>query len=99
MTLPNELNVLDRHNGFTAVTKSPKLEREGNGWVRRWRESDTLWRPGAVLKRGTIGKLDETVCPTFYQCNNNVTMGHYKVPGYQYRVAVWFDNETGERIA
>ena len=99
MTLPTTLNVLDKHNGFTAITRSRGYERDGNGWKRVWRESNTVWRPSALLRNGSIGTLVETNEKTFYQCNENVTKGIYKVPGYGYRVAVWFDNETGKRIA
>ncbi len=133
MRLPETLNVLDKHDGFTAITLSPshakvvqdnsvtvatghcnageRLERYPEDypdgklaphfvrWVRVMRESNTLWRPSKVLRKGTIGTLDETRENTFYQNNNNVTMGLYRVPGYRFRVAVWFDNATGERIA
>jgi len=51
------------------------------------------------LKGSTIGTLSGYDEDSFYQRNNNVTMAKYKVPGYGYRVAVWFDNVTGERIA
>jgi len=99
MTLPTTLNVLDKHNGFTAITRSRGYERDSNGWKRVWQECDTCWRPSALLRKGTIGTLVETDEKSFYQRNNNVTKGIYKVPGYGYRIAVWFDNVTGERIA
>lgn len=96
-TLPT---VLDKHGGFTAETvpvfpisghKMPVVSRIGN----------TLWRPGAVLKKGVGGKLiPGTVNPkTFYQTNDNVRSAKYKVPGYQYPVICWWDNVTNERIA
>lgn len=59
----------------------------------------TLWRPGVVLKHGTIGKLVAVNHRSFYQNNNDVTQATYKVPGYGYRVVCWFDNKTGHRIA
>ena len=99
MKPPKELNVLDAHGGFTAVTLSPRYERDGNGWRKAWRESDTLWRPGHMLPRGTTGTLSEVDEHSFYQCNNDVTKALYKVPGYRFRVAVWFDNATGQRLA
>lgn len=68
-------------------------------WERATRERDTLWRPGQLLKRGTVGTLDEYNENSFYQTNNNVTQAIYRVPGYSNRVAVWFDNQTCERIA
>jgi hypothetical protein len=90
---PSPINVLDNHGGFTAVT------RGGN----------TLWRPGAILsqvlpgalglKRGTTGALQSFDPKSFYQTNNDVTKAIYKVPGYGYPVAVWFDNKTKMRIA
>jgi hypothetical protein len=103
---PETLNVLDQHNGFTAITRSPTHEKQFVpntttflGWRRVTRESGTLWRPGQMLKKGTTGTLQEFDEKSFYQLNNNVTKAIYKVPGYTCRVAVWFDNETGERIA
>ena len=68
-------------------------------WAKVWRENNTVWRPGALLLKGTIGTLDETRERSFYQNNNNVTQGLYRVPGYRLRIAVWFDNQTGKRIA
>ncbi len=99
MKPPQTINVLDRHDGFTAVTLSPTYEREGNGWRKVWRESNTVWRASKVLKRGTEGNLQEANESSFYQNNNNVTKALYKVPGYRFRIAIWFDNTTGERIA
>jgi predicted nucleotidyltransferase len=84
MQPPTTLDVLDEHGGFTAITTPC-----GN----------TLWRPGAILKRGTEGTLVSFDRHSFYQTNNNVTQAIYRVPGYRYRVAVWFDNATGRRIA
>lgn len=59
----------------------------------------TLWRPGSLLKQTVRGELQTYDEQSFFQTNNNVTQGIYKVPGYRYRVAVWFDNVTGARIA
>ncbi len=84
---PPTLNVLDGHGGFTVETSGRNI---GTG---------TLWRPGDVLKKGTIGKLENYDGKSFYQTNKNVTRARYKVPGYRYMVCVWFDNQTGERIA
>lgn len=94
-----QLNVIDAHGGFTAVTRSRSYERDGNGWKRVWKESNTVWRPGSLLKQTTLGTLQEYNEKSFYQNNEDVTKALYKVPGYQYRIAVWFDNITGERIA
>jgi hypothetical protein len=117
MRVPTTFDVLDQHNGFTAITlrRTYIAERVGPNkiyldedntqvgtflrWVRVMREGNTLWRPGAVLRKGTIGTLVETRKHSFYQTNNNVTKAIYKVPGYRYRVAVWFDNVTGRRLA
>lgn len=86
MQPPQKLNVLDAHGGFTAETR--------NG---------TLWRPGNILtdhpKRSTVGTLVDYNEHSFYQTNNDVTRATYKVPGYGYRVSVWFDNKDGHRIA
>ena len=84
MKPPEEINVLDKHNGFTAITT---------------KYNDTLWRPGIILKGNTIGKLQYYSETSFYQLNNNVTRAVYKVKGYRYPVCLWFDNVTGERIA
>lgn len=121
MQPPQELNVIDQHGGFTAITTSPtnvKIvldlagEREARledynptlalpfvRWEKVTREHDTLWRPGTLLKQTTVGTLQEFDEHSFYQLNDNVTKAIYKVPGYKYRVAVWFDNTTGNRIA
>jgi hypothetical protein len=84
--VPDTINVLDRHGGFTAVTT---------------KRGDTLWRPGRVLKGTTTGTLvpSSVKRKSFYQTNNDVTKALYKVPGYRYPIAVWFDNKTSERIA
>ena len=84
MQPPQTINVLDRHGGFTAITG---------------KHGDTLWRPGAVLKRTTTGTLVSHDECSFYQTNNDVTKAIYKVAGYRYPVCCWFDNATGERIA
>lgn len=122
MQPPTELNVIDGHGGFTAITKartSIKIikdpvvgEREARPddyqptlihpfvrWESVMREHDTLWRPGSLLHKTTIGVLQEYDEQSFFQTNNNVTKAIYTVPGYIFRVAVWFDNTTGERIA
>lgn len=83
MIPPSSINVLDKHNGFTAIT------------VR----SNTLWRPGNILKKTTQGALIDYKENSFYQLNNDVTMARYKVAGYRYVVVCWFDNKTGNRIA
>lgn len=121
MRPPTTLNVLDKHNGFTALTLSPthvKIvkdpvdgEREARPsdyrptliplfvrWDKVMRERDTLWRPGSLLKN-PVGQLEEFDERSFYQLNENVTKAIYKCKGYRFRVVVWFDNETGERIA
>ena len=84
---PTKTNVIDRHGGFTVVTKG-----------RRQGES-TLWRPGHVLKETTEGTLVDINPKSFYQLNNDVTKATYKVAGYRYPVILWFDNKSGERIA
>jgi hypothetical protein len=84
MKPPATINVLDEHGGFTAITTKRR---------------DSLWRPGNVLKGKTQGKLVEFTERSFYQRNNDVTEAFYKVPGYKYPVAVWFDNKTKKRIA
>lgn len=99
MTPPQTINVLDSHSGFTAITRSKSYERDGNGWKRVMKECDTVWRPGKVLRSSTEGTLDEYNEKSFFQTNNDVTKAIYRVKGYRYRVAVWFDNATGQRIA
>jgi len=117
MKPPNVLNVLDKHNGFTAITKSLQHVAERVGprgiyldvdntcvglftrWVKVYRENNMIWRPGQLLYKGTFGTLVWTDEHSFFQTNNNVTKAIYKVPGYRLRIATWFDNVTGERIA
>lgn len=91
MIPPDTLDVCDAPNfrGFCAITRL-----------------GTLWRPESVLTEGkrtrgkpTIGTLKSYTERSFYQTNDDVTMATYKVKGYGYLVAVWFDNQTGERIA
>ena len=62
-------------------------------------KSGTLWRPGKILKKTKIGMLVRYDEGSFYQNNNDVTRAVYKVPGYAYKVAIWFDNKTHRRIA
>lgn len=104
MTPPKVSNVLDRHNGFTAITKAPTYKKvpAPEYWRKVWEKHSTVWRPGIILtkkKEGARGELQEFDEKSFYQGNNNVTKAIYKVKGYQFRIAVWFDNETQERIA
>jgi hypothetical protein len=84
MQPPNKINVLDKHQGFTAVTT---------------KRGDTLWRPGNILKSGTEGTLQSFDENSFFQDFNNATKAIYKVPGYRCPVACWFNNITGQRIA
>lgn len=76
-----------------------KLRPQFIRWEKVMRERDTVRRPGHLLKQTTIGTLQEYNERSFFQNNNDVTQAIYKVPGYRYRIAVWFDNKTGERIA
>ena len=82
----NEIDVLDDFGGFTAITKGKNI---GIG---------TLWRRGSILKN-TIGLLQSYDEKSFFQTNNDVTQAIYKVKGYNYPVVLWFDNQTGKRIA
>jgi len=79
-----EIDVLDQHGGFTAITT---------------KNQDTLWRPGYILKGNTIGVLQSYNKNSFYQLNDNATIAIYKVKGYRYPVVLWFDNTTCKRIA
>lgn len=109
MIPPDELNVLDRHGGFTAESKMPyglkglsrmdfKARRDASTGARLY-IGDTLWRPGRLLKRDTVGDLLDYDERSFYQRNDDVTIAVYRVPGYSYPVLAWFDNASGERIA
>jgi len=89
---PATMNLLDANGGFTAVTK------KGYG-SSSYLRGQTVWRPGSLLKRGTTGTLMEFDPKSFFQTNHDVTQAIYKVPGYGYPAAVWFDNATGRRIA
>jgi len=88
LEMPETLNVLDQHGGFSA-------------WITTKKSGDyTLWRPGQVLKSPVGTLIAGSVNPkSFYQLNNDVTKAMYKVRGYRYPVVVWFDNKTGKRIA
>jgi hypothetical protein len=111
MIPPESIDVLDQHGGFTAVTKLGGRPGPSLFAVRRMSLDEfhqaitshcfnTLWRPGGVLRGQTQGGLVKPYNPnSFYQLNNNVTLAFYRVPGYNYLVAVWFDNLTGQRIA
>ena len=82
MQTPDLFNVLDVHGGFTA------LEASG----------DTLWRPGSLLKKGSIGKFVSADTRSFYQNHEDVTKAEYRVKGYRLPVLVWFCNRTGRRV-
>lgn len=86
MKPPITMRVIDEHGGFTALTKS------GSAW-------NTLWRPGSILKKSHIGTLVTYREKSHFQNNNDVTVATYKVPGYNYKVVLWFDNKTGKRLA
>lgn len=78
------MNVTERSGGVTAVTT-----KRGN----------TLWRPGSILKGNLVGALISYDEHSFYQNHNNCTKALYKVSGYRWPCAIWFDNETGERVS
>lgn len=78
---------------------TPTLNKPFVRWQKVMKERDTVWRPANLLKKTTQGTLDEFNEQSFYQTNDNVTQAFYRVAGYKYRVVVWFDNKTGERIA
>lgn len=99
MIPPGTINVIDPCGGFTAVTRQKTWVRDAWGGRWEWRDNGTLWRPGYLLRDGSLGSLVGYDEKSFYQNNNNVTQAIYKVPGYGYKIAVWFDNTTGRRIA
>ena len=74
MRPPEIVDVRDRHNGFTAITKHGTL----------WRPADVLAR------YGYIGKLVHYREGAFYQTEENVTEALYKVKGYPYLIATWW---------
>ena len=82
-TPPRTVNVVDKHGGFTAITRS-----------------GTLWRPGQVARGSTVGSLlpGSIKHDDFYQNNQPVTSALYKLPGYNYKVKIWW-KPSGERIA
>ena len=86
MQPPEKIDVLDQVGGFTAITRYQGSE-------------GTLWRPGWVLKHGTVGTLQSVNENSFFQGNDDVTQAVYKVSHYRYPVVLWFSNQTGERIA
>jgi tRNA/tmRNA/rRNA uracil-C5-methylase (TrmA/RlmC/RlmD family) len=79
--------------------KDDRLQSQFVRWEKVGRECNTLWRPGQLLRKTTIGTLAEFNEDSFFQRNNKVTKAVYKVPGYCNRTALWFDNATGKRIA
>jgi hypothetical protein len=85
MLPPTEIKILDKHGGFTAVTKLGTLYR-GSGIAKK------------LLKKGTTGKLARFNEKSFFQGNNNVTEAYYNLPGYGYHAVIWFDNKTRRRI-
>lgn len=94
MQPPKTINVVDFHDGgFVAETPSGRRRADG------YQSTNTLWRPGAVLKKGTTGTLTSFNERSFYQNNNDVTRAKYRIPGYRYPAIVWFDNPTGRRIS
>ena len=92
-------NGVEREAQFPQDYPNGVLDKPFVRWDKVLRERDTLWRPGILLKRTTIGMLAEFDENSFYQLNNTVTRAIYRVPGYRFRVVCWFDNATGERIA
>jgi NDP-sugar pyrophosphorylase family protein len=102
MKPPKETNVIHRA-GFTILSRKKTWSRDD--MRREWKETgDTLWRNAGVLIKSRrlkdcIGVLQEYDEKSFFQNNNDVTKAIYKVKGYGYRVVLWFDNKTGERIA
>lgn len=100
MIPPKEVDVLDKHGGFAAITTPAYGSRKRFPAIVNGRYGNTLWRSGNQVLRGRcVGTLVEYIEKTFYQLNDDVSMGVYKVPGYSYPVAIWFDNKTGKRIA
>lgn len=105
MKPPDELDVLDRHGGFTRMLKTEQAEKRHEPhfhWVYVMKYTDTLWEPGYELDGlPKVGKLmPETVDEkSFYQLNDDVTRAWYKVEGYEHPIVAWFDNRTGLRIA
>ena len=80
---PRTMNVVDRHGGFTAVTRSGTLWRPGKA------------APGGTfgsLVPGSVKRDD------FYQNKQPVVSALYKLPSYGYKVKVWWE-PSGERIA
>jgi hypothetical protein len=99
MKPPETLNVLDKHAGFTAATKIYRPDNLSGNLTGEELSLDTLWRPGWILRGGPDGTLVGWKGDSFYQLNNDVTIGLYKVKGYRYLIACWWDNLTGKRIA
>ncbi len=111
MIPPKELNVIDRHGGFTIESKPPswfkgkmfdfeaRERRIGPSSLGKLPFGDSLWRPGRILRGSTMGRLVAYDEEAFYQTNNDVTIAVYRVSGYGYPVLVWFDNKTSQRIA
>jgi hypothetical protein len=92
---------LKRLGRFDMVGRRESLTRalKGAQPARELPIGQTLWRPGALLKGDTVGRLLAFDEESFYQQNNDVTVALYRVPGYGYPIILWFDNKTGERIA
>lgn len=100
MKPPDTISVLNQHGGFTAETPcGRKVPARRSSTGKDYQPTNSLWRPGHILKRGTVGALIDFDEKSFYQTNNDATRARYKVSGYRYPVLVWFDNATGQRIA
>jgi hypothetical protein len=87
-TPPDTMDVRDQHDGFTVLTYGRSMGHS------------SLWRPSRVAPQGTTGALvpDTVKRDDFYQTERPVISAEYRLPGYRYRVKVWF-RPDGTRIA
>ena len=91
MRPPDTLDVCDAPGavrGFCAVTRGGTL----------WRHERVLTEGRRTAGKPTTGTLFHFDEHSFFQLNDDVTEALYRVEGYPYVVALWFDNKTGERI-
>lgn len=103
-------NILDDNNGATIISKFNFSKGPTKGILKNLSYDDqkkvfnnhgfdTLWRPARVFKNDYEGVLIGVNENSFYQNNDNVTIGFYILYKFPYIVVCWFDNATGKRIA
>jgi hypothetical protein len=108
MSAPEKFDVLDKHQGFLAVTGllgvagpsvtvANKLTAEELTQAVSYTNFNIRWRPGSTLKKGTVGTKVAEAAEMRGDEMTGVTTVLYKVPGYRNLVLVWL-GMNGERL-